>query len=158
MEGRGSMLHERKGERTLFSCGYGNLAPDDFLKKLEDAGIQIVIDVRRHESRAWCWKYTIGGPMKRWLGGEGIEYCTWSRFANNFDTLAEYADWIQHEGDGIRSMWPFADCRWDDKSVCLICAEDDVFEKDGRTPRCHRWYVAKALLAELGEGWTIEHI
>lgn len=146
--------------KQIMTAGYGNLSPDQFVALLKDAGVTVVVDIRRGGSRSWCSEYKWGGPMKRWLWKEGLYYCTWSKFANNFQTLPEYEDWIATEQgrERVRVMVSSITIPWQYQSVCLVCSEGTPFEADGVTPRCHRVLVADALVKELGEGWVVVHL
>lgn len=154
-------------EKIIYSAGYGNMGPEAFVAKLKDAGVTDVMDVRRKGSGAWCGAYRWGcgngfGGIEQLLKVAGIKYTTEDQFGKKEeDSLDEYKTWLDGQADMV---WCAAHgvgffMRQDsNRKFCLICAEGDVYEKDGTTPRCHRWYVAAALVKELGEGWSVYHL
>jgi len=150
--------------KIVYSAGYGNLAPDDFLAKLKAAGITWVIDIRRPQTRSWCSKYAWYIPgMYNTLNDAGIGYSPLATLANHNETLEHYKKWLyctdQDGGYGhliSASRWIEDD--FNDHYVCLLCAEGNPFEADGITPRCHRVYVADALRELLGDDWKVEHL
>lgn len=150
--------------KVLYTIGYGNMKPDDFVAKLKAAGVTVVLDVRRKGSRSWNGKYRRGSCMASLLYGyldnesPDIGYGLWGAFGNDFDSLPAYNDWLLSRRSAEISL--LAERIVDDSEgrYCLLCAEGDPFENDGMTPRCHRVYVAEALVERLGAGWTIEHL
>lgn len=148
---------------TIFSCGYGNRAPDEFLKLLKDAGITLVIDVRREGSKSWCGAYRWGcgngfGGMANLLGAGGIKYSTHPELANQHSTLAAYQAWLDTWDGGLASsgLYALIEVLWQDEVVCLVCAEKYPY-KDGEA-MCHRVLLADELLSDFGESWGVVHL
>ena len=145
--------------KILYDAGYGNMAPEQFVALLKAAGVTVVLDVRRAGCKSWNGKYNQGVNMEVLLANYGIGYMDESYLGNECESLNEYAEFLE--------VWPEAIERLASaftiggsclETFCLICSEGKPFEADGTTPRCHRVLVAEALLAELGEGWRIEHL
>lgn len=157
-------------EKTIFTAGYGNMEPVDFVAKLKDAGVEVVVDIRRPGCRSWCgaYRWNIGdgfGGIANLLKPKGVDYKMWGVAANCSPSLEIYEGWIKRSNSGRGTIQWFIKHMIDgvegdaiDGKFCLLCAEGDPFEKDGVTPRCHRVYVGEALLAELGEGWSVKHL
>lgn len=157
---------------VIYTIGYGNMAPDDFVAKLKEAGITYVLDVRRKGSRSWCSKYGRGSSIGALLWGDhgreipDIEYGTWGSFGNEFDKLEAYNEWLLR--CRARSLEYLASrLKVNPLSrYCLLCAEKDVYDsyipldtgEEVFVTKCHRGCVAEALLAQLGEGWSVKHL
>ena len=147
----------------LYTIGYGNDAPDVFLKHLKDAGVTIVLDVRREGSKSWCFSYNQGHVLSGTL--KGLWVLDYPKLGNHFDTLEGYRAWLGSwvgrdaiecmKNDMMTSIRVHS---IKDAVICLLCAEGDPFEKDCTTPRCHRVYVANALVEMLGPEWSVEHL
>lgn len=146
--------------KTVFSVGYGNRTPDEFVKLLKDAGITAVMDVRRENSRGRLRCYDAGTDrgMAKLVSTAGIKYYEESDYGNREDSVKAYKEWLG-SGDRPDMVWCTV---WGLKQTvgvfCVVCACGDPFEKNGITPRCHRYYVAEALLEQLGEGWSVSHL
>jgi len=148
------------GQNVLYTCGYGNDAPAVFLKRLADAGVTKVVDIRSAGCRGWCRSYVWGGPMGRSIEealGSPV-YITWSQLSNPYLSLPEYKEWLDSE-EGSKKLGALESAfqtAFTNKVVCLLCSERDAY-KDGEV-NCHRVYVADALIKMLGDGWRVEHI
>jgi len=146
--------------KTIYTIGYGNDKPEVFLQRLKDAGVDLVIDVRRMNSGAWCNKYRSGNSMRNFLMLDGgIAYSPWIWLANKCESLSEYSNWLNNEG--MKSVTLLAESienavEANDRICCLLCAERDVY-KDGEV-NCHREYVGKAVVEMLGEEWEVCHL
>lgn len=145
--------------KVLMTAGYGNQKPEDFVERLKDAGVTVVLDVRRKGSKSWNGKYNHGSfasGMAMLMRDAGILYGTWPVFGNAFDVLSAYSAWLAKSRStqildlsnriGERPQAVF----------CLLCAERDA-HKDG-VVNCHRVYVADALVKLLGPEWTTVHL
>lgn len=146
---------------TLYTVGYGGRRPAGLVALLKENGINVVIDVRREKSRAFIRTYWAGQEMEITLALKArppIEYRHAYQLGNNYDELEEYRQWLDTpEGEtGIR-----LEAEWiqegRDVRYCLLCAEKSAYDKAGK-PKCHRVYVADALLKLLGEGWDVKHL
>jgi len=141
--------------KILYDIGYGNQQPDDFLKRLKDAGIAVVMDVRRRGSSAWRNEYK-PGTLARWLQTERIYTYSAGEFGNNCDALSDYPDWLaEHRGIELGALVHVIQS-YPHLSLCLLCAERHAY-KDGEV-NCHRVHVADALVKLLGEGWEVCHL
>ena len=143
--------------KKLFTIGYGSNKPSDFIERLKDAGITVVLDVRREHSKSWCGSYK---PGLRWMGkllsDAGIGYGQWSGFGNNFDSLKEYQTWLLDQQRMLDYCASLFDVVWSGDAVCILCSERKAYR--GGKVNCHRVYVADTLVAMLGEGWEVEHL
>ncbi len=148
-------------EKVLCDIGYGNDPPEVFLERLKAAGITVVMDVRRNNSkgRLRCYDPGVGSGMEKWLEAEGFQYLDESFFSNRCDTLEAYHIWLETPTmkKGV-AVWARSIKLSSEAIICVLCACGDPFEKDGVTARCHRLPLLKALVAELGDGWTVRHI
>jgi prepilin-type processing-associated H-X9-DG protein len=150
------------GEKVIYTIGYGNNTPEEFLERLKVAGVTLVVDVRRRYSKAWCNSYHSGNNMRNYLMLDGgVAYCQWPWIANNHSSLCKYKRWLYAQGVGDAELLSEAiknAVENNGRVCCLLCAEGDPYEKDGETVRCHRIYLADALVAQLGEGWSVCHL
>lgn len=147
-------------KKILYDAGYGNQKPLDFLKRLKDVGITLVLDVRREKSRSWTARYNTGdcGGMAMLMYECGILYVSQYLLGNEHDTLAGYKRWLETKSVGSYLQLisqSFRD-RWGADQVCLVCCERHAY-KDGEV-NCHRKYVADALVKLLGPEWEVQHI
>lgn len=154
--------------KRLMTIGYGNSSPEKFLARLKDAGVAVVLDVRRKGSKSWNGKYNQGNSMGSLLWGDmnkeipEIEYGTWPSLANKFDELWAYQRWLQSKptstssAAGFLSELQYKIKKNKDSAYCLLCAERDAY-KDGKV-NCHRVYVADALVELLGSEWEVKHL
>jgi len=149
--------------KKLFTIGYGSDIPEDFVKRLKDAGITAVLDVRREHSKSWCGSYK---PGLRWMGkflsDAGIGYGAWHSLGNNFDALWAYQEWLESKptsttsARGYLTMLQYELKKGEDDVYSLLCSERKAYR--GGKVNCHRVYVADALVAMLGEGWEVIHL
>ena len=144
---------------TLFTIGYGNDPPEKFLARLKAAGVTVVLDVRRYNSKARLRCYDSGrrAGMSKLLAESDITYWEYSFFSNRNDTLLCYAAWLKSSCmcDAVELLANTISCI-PSSAFCLLCAERDAY-KDGEV-NCHRVYVADALVKLLGAGWSVEHL
>ncbi|MHA2069002.1 MAG: hypothetical protein ACXABY_31960 [Candidatus Thorarchaeota archaeon] len=146
-------------EKVIYTAGYGNNSPEVFLGRLKAAGIDYVFDVRRQWSKSWCAAYHQGKKIQKTIEGSGMWYREWYALSNRYDRLDAYLEWL--DSSGLRYIEDLAGrgAIWQSGSkICFLCAEGDPYEKDGVTPRCHRVYVAEALVKQLGDGWSVVHL
>ena len=162
-------------KKILFTIGYGNQKPEDFLARLKDTDIDLVIDVRYYErARLGCYQATgyEDRGMAAFLAGkfeepiaDAIEYIWCQELGKPKEmSLDDYVCDVLEAENGKK----FLDlCKWHiqrRKKVCILCCEGDAYEYDteawksrGKT-RCHRAYVADALAALLGDAWEVQHV
>lgn len=135
----------------LFTIGYGGRTPDDLLKRLCDAGVRTVVDVRLRPDRASMGVFvkakSADKGIERLLASAGIAYRSLPELGNVFrdcdDWRERYAALIQCAGHLLVS-------RLDTLAppLCLLCAERRVAD-------CHRLQIAKFLTAK---GAEVEHL
>ena len=141
--------------KTLHTIGYGNDSPGEFLLRLKDSGVNLLIDIRRADIKSWCHKYE-PATMRRWLeltDWDGV-YLHHHALGNYYGTLAEYSSWLSTE-DGYVALLGVVDditelSRCYDVP-CLLCAEK-------RADNCHRQFVAARLAAMMGDEWEVVHL
>jgi len=145
----------------LYTIGYGNNKPDDFIARLKANGIRDVFDVRRQFSKARIYTYRPGVPMNLLMASNGISYVHCHYLGNEEDSLEEYTSWL-HSNFGQRMLFRFttvmnSTCkvlhksRMQDFVPCLLCAELDP-------EKCHRKIVAEALSSEFKQEWEVVHL
>lgn len=147
-------------EKILYTIGYGDSMPEDFVTRLEDADISVVLDVRRKGSKSWNRKYNHGSDasgMAMLLRNGGMLYGTWPVLGNPFDRLDAYVDYLSKDRQlaNIEKLVRLVEERSDDV-ICLLCCERDAYKDD--EVNCHRVYVADALVKLLGDGWEVCHL
>lgn len=150
--------------KTLFTAGYGNQKPEDFLARLKDAGVTVVLDVRREGSGARLSVYRPGKSIAALFATAGIHYRGGHPLGNVYDTLEEYREWVTSDC-GMKWINVLAyNIQSTGNDVCLLCAERDAYKFDDEkwkcrgAVNCHRVYVADALVEILGNGWEVCHL
>lgn len=155
--------------KVIFDIGYGSDSPEAFLKRLKDAGVTIVLDVRYYQAaRLGCYRATgyDDRGMAALLAGEpedpiweGIEYIWCPELGKPKEiALDDYVQCVL-ETETNKKILKVALYRiGGHKAPCLLCSEGNPFEKDGVKPRCHRVYVADALVKLLGDEWEVKHL
>jgi len=147
----------------LFTAGYGNDAPDKFLERLKDAGIDQVIDVRK-TGGAWsgCYKAYKGKihskGISRWLFRHcQIRYTWFPELGKPKEMpLSQYETSVLDSAEGKKSL-QIAQYWIHERNVpCLLCCEREAY-KDGEV-NCHRAHVADALAKQLGDDWEVVHL
>jgi uncharacterized protein (DUF488 family) len=145
---------------VLYTVGYGNQKPEDFVKRLKDAGVTWALDVRREGSGAWHGKYNQGMSMEVLLAmakKKPIGYSECPQMGNTCDSLEEYAEMLDAFPEMIKDLSGFFDIAGAcNETFCILCAERRAY-KDGAV-NCHRVYVADALVKILGDEWTVKHL
>ena len=159
----------------LFTVGYGGRTPNELIALLKAHGVDYVIDIRREQSRAFIRAFWAGTEMEVTLankGVHGIQYRHAYNLANHYDDLDEYRQWLNgKEGQGgIRNEAEWIMKGYDyfhkgkDVSYCLLCYEKKPYWEyppmaiQVGSEKCHRVYVADALVGLLGEGWEVKHL
>lgn len=163
--------------RVLYTIGYGGDQPSAFLDRLTEAGIDLVIDVRREGSRARLLSYNPSDDLEEGmpvlLATRGIEYRNASEFANPYKPthkspktlcLKKYSTHLisllrKQEGRGLLHcmIWEIKL----HKRTAFLCAERNVLTKDGEW-NCHRGIIAKRIAWILGDrdgsDWLVIHL
>ena len=135
----------------LFTIGYGGRRPDDLLRRLTDAGVRTVADVRLRPDRASLGVYvkakTPDKGIQRLFASAGIAYQSLPELGNLFlehaDWRARYTAFIQCAGHLLVSRLESLEL-----PVCLLCAERRAVE-------CHRLVIADYLATR---GLEIQHL
>jgi uncharacterized protein (DUF488 family) len=144
---------------TLWTVGHGTLAAPAFAALISEAGIQVVVDVRRYpgsrrnpqfgsdQMAAWLadagvdydWAPSLGGRRKVSAGSPntGLRNPQFRAYADHMAT-AEFRDGVDH------LLATAAE-----RTVAVMCAESVWW-------RCHRRLLADHLV--LVEGWDVEHV
>jgi uncharacterized protein (DUF488 family) len=135
--------------RTLYTIGYGNRKPEELINILKDAGIQVVVDVRRRFSKSWCRKYWQVN-IKDWLEQSGFKHIYGDEFGNDCDSLEEYREY-KLEFRRMEFEWMATDIRDKYGITALLCAEIDPI-------KCHRSILAEELIKLLGSDWNVKHL
>jgi len=151
------------GRNILYTIGYGGKMPTVLVKQLTDAGVEYVVDVRRHDSRAFRGYYNPGVRMAVTLSEFGYRHSF--AFGNYFQTddsdgLDEYAVSMAEPDANMVMDITIAAVIAMQHVVCFLCAEKLPYVM-GKV-NCHRVYVAEAVAKQLeemtGEGWDISHL
>ncbi|RLF21971.1 MAG: DUF488 domain-containing protein [Thermoprotei archaeon] len=130
-------MSKQKIRLKIWTIGYGGRGVEDFINKLKENGIDVVVDVRR-----WPTSKVIEyrrENLKRILKEHGIEYVWLGEELGGY-RRGGYERYMQSESfkKGIERLMKLAH----DHRVCIMCLE--------RSPRgCHRRFIAKRL-EELG--------
>lgn len=114
-------------KRVICTAGYGGTTPTNLVKMLEEASIEYVIDVRRHDSRAYRGYYN---PGRRGMGMTLSKFIYRNAIAlgNYFQTkhsngLDEYVASISNPDDNM--IMDIAEVAVTCKQyvTCFICCE-----------------------------------
>src|SRR4051812_3909085 len=87
---------------TAFTIGYGGRKPDEFVKRLADAGVKTVVDVRLRPDRASMGSCALAKDADKGIVGllakHGIGYLSLPELGNPFlvydDWPTRYADYL----------------------------------------------------------------
>ncbi|HEV3362681.1 MAG TPA: DUF488 domain-containing protein, partial [Acidimicrobiia bacterium] len=144
---------------TVWTIGHGTLTAPGFAALLREAGIQVVIDVRRFPGSRRNPQFG-SGPMAAWLADAGFDYEWAPSLGGRRKASAEspniglrnlqFRAYADHMGtaefrDGVARLLATAG----DRTVAVMCAESVWW-------RCHRRLLADHLV--LVEGWDVEHV
>jgi uncharacterized protein (DUF488 family) len=144
---------------TLWTVGHGTLAAPDFVALVNEAGIQVVVDVRRFPGSRRNPQFG-SDQMAAWLADAGVDY-EWApslggrrkASADSPNTglrnaqFRAYADYMATAEfrDGVASLLGTAA----ERTVAAMCAESVWW-------RCHRRLLSDYLV--LVEQWGVEHV
>jgi len=144
---------------TVWTIGHGTLAAPDFVALLREAGIQVVVDVRRFPGSRRNPQFG-SDQMAHWLAEAGLGY-EWApslggrRKASpdspntglRNEQFRAYADHMATDDfrDGVTGLLETAA----ERTVAVMCAESVWW-------RCHRRLLADHLV--LVSGWDVEHV
>ena len=163
-------------DKTIYTIGYGNDPPEAFLQRLVDAGIELVVDVRRRGSKArlGCYapsEYTNMG-IASLLDEHAIGY-KWALSLGNWfrvtksrtleDSLDAYDAWLQMELKKKKMQHVFFSIMWEinqyHRQTAFLCCEKKAM-KAGHW-NCHRGIAAEKIADALGysgDEWSVEHL
>ena len=111
----------------VYSIGYGGKTPEELVKKLKDAGVSALIDVRYSPKCGWNQSFSMKG-LSEMLAKEHINYAHDKRLGNPKMKL-ELFTMEQEAMDALDEMFNFS--KNAGIKVALLCAEGDA-------DRCHR--------------------
>jgi uncharacterized protein (DUF488 family) len=147
--GRKTKLNE--DTMKTFTIGYGGRTPDDLVKRLRDAGVRTVVDVRLPLDRASMGIFVKAKSpdkvIERLLATAGIACRSLPELGNLF---RECDDWCERYAALIECAGHLLVSRLDELKppLCLLYAEQRVED-------CHRLRIADFLTAR---GAEIEHL
>jgi hypothetical protein len=138
----------------LYTIGYGIAKWGDFLKRLLDADISCIVDIRRAGSKSRNGKafYWGSGPEGDYMGDRlfeaGIEYLTVSKLANEkrqslrrykreLENVSTIGFGNEHFLEGFCELLAVMR-KFVTNNVCLLCCERDY-------QQCHRRIVAEVV-------------
>lgn len=121
----------------IFTVGHSNRAVEDFIRILKEAGIEVVVDVRRFPRSKF--EHFNRENLESILKKNGIEYYYLGEKLGGF-RKGGYENYTKTEEfeKGIQELIEIAQ----EKQTAVMCAEKLFF-------RCHRRFIAKRL-EELG--------
>ena len=144
---------------TLWTVGHGTLAAPDFAALVNEAGIQVVVDVRRFPGSQRNPQFG-SDQMAAWLADAGVDY-DWApslggRRKASADSPntglrnAQFRAYADHMAtaefrDAVASLLATAA----ERTVAVMCAESVWW-------RCHRRLLADYLI--LVKRWEVEHV
>ena len=139
----------------FFTIGYGGRSPSEFVERLAEHGVRLVVDVRLRPDKASMGSYVFSKDpnkgIRSLLIGRGIGYQSLIELGNLFlgddDWPVKYGQLLDKAGDLLTSRL----CELHlPEPVCLLCAEKKAEE-------CHRRQIADYLVR--AKGWElIEHL
>ncbi len=163
-------------DRTIYTIGYGNDKPEDFLNRLSKAKIELVIDVRRRsKARLRCYDPSESSDkgMPKLLTTRNIDY-GWAIYLGNpfkvtndrskSQCLTEYNIWVSMELKKKEAKDLFFLIIYDLNRyrirTAFLCAERSAVINGHRN--CHRAIVAEkftdAIFNFNGEQWSVKHL
>lgn len=147
--------------RELWTIGHWTCPVPDFLAPLEDAGIELLVDVRAHPGSRRNPQFGTDA-MAQWLPEHGIDYrhlpelggrrrkqpdvdpainAGWQN--TSFKNYADYTQTPEFE-EGLAVLTGLAE----QQRTVIMCGEPMPW-------RCHRLLVSNVLTAR---GWTVQHL
>ena len=156
-------LLEKKTNRlsnqvSLHTIGYEGRDIDEFVNRLRDFGIGVLVDVRDIPlSRKEGFSKT---PLSQYLKENNIEYVHLKELGSpkplrekvksdgDYEYFfKEYSVYIQTQGQAVEDLYQITI----NNNSCIMCFERDPFS-------CHRLIVAQEIKKKDGNGLTIKHI
>jgi len=106
----------------IFSVGYGNRKPSEFLELLQKHKIRMIIDVRAYR-KAWTKMYS-APRFSKWLEENEVKY-TWAHMLGNKDRVhPDNFELDDKQKKYLKCVGPLS-------RVAIMCAET-------KTDSCHR--------------------
>ena len=141
-----------KLRREICTIGYEGLKPSEFLSVLVEAGVEVVVDVRKFPHRASMGSFkkakSSDKGIEKLLDSAGIGY-VWAEELGNPDrndpNMREFCEQVVPHFPKL--VAPVLDVAIQRK-ICLLCAEKCPEE-------CHRLFIADYFK---NEGWSIVHL
>ncbi|MEX1231371.1 MAG: DUF488 domain-containing protein [Planctomycetaceae bacterium] len=143
---------------SLYTIGYSGHSPETFLKRLKDAGVEVLIDVREKPlSRKKGFSKT---SLNVFLNDNGIEYLHIRELGVPGELrdelkkgwcLHEYFSAFRYHLNGCTGILEQVYAMAQRSACCLMCVEHVVEE-------CHRSVVAETLFAQNGRKLKVEHL
>lgn len=139
----------------IYTIGFTKKTLEDFIKRLKDAGVQRIIDIRLNNSSQLSG-FAKSPDLEFILRQFGIEYISVKELAPDEALLSKYRkdkNWHEYETgfkallDSRNAKKILSDLQLDKKVSCLLCSED-------RADKCHRRLVAEIL----NEDFEIIHL
>jgi uncharacterized protein (DUF488 family) len=137
--------------RGVYTIGYGGRLPGDFVARLQQANIPLVVDVRLRPDRSSMGIYvkarSADKGIQGLLAGAGIAYLSAVELGNLFMNCA---DWRPR----YERLWQQAGHILAERLLqlptpfCLMCAEQHA-------SACHRQFIAAYLCQH---GYTVQHL
>ena len=147
--------------QTLYTIGYTKKNLQDFITRLQDAGVDCVVDIRRHNTSQLAGFSKKDDLEYLLTKGFEIDYVHMPELAPNEEVLSAYKsdrDWKafgKRYSELMESEWMVYNFMreaeahgWE--APCLLCAED-------KPEKCHRRLLAEAI-AEQVEGLEVIHL
>ncbi len=128
----------------IYTVGHSNRSLEDLVALLRQAGIQVLVDVRRFPgSRRWPWFQR--EALQAGVEAAGIRYVWLGKVLGGY-TRPPYPDYTTTARfqEGLEALEQWAR----EAPVAILCAE-----KDWR--HCHRRFIAQALSQR---GWEVVHL
>ncbi len=137
-------MAEQGSHPRVYTVGHSNRSLEDLVALLRDAGIQVLVDVRRFPgSRRWPWFQR--EALQAGVEAVGIRYVWLGETLGGY-TRPPYPAYMKtarfQEGLAALERWARA------APVAILCAE-----RDWR--HCHRRFIAQALVRR---GWEVVHL
>ncbi|MEN6356908.1 MAG: DUF488 domain-containing protein [Armatimonadota bacterium] len=147
--------------RTIYTIGYTKKCLKDFIERLRHAGIDCVVDVRRHNTSQLAGFSKKDDLEYLLTQGFDIDYVHMPDLAPSEDILSAYKsdkNWKIYElryrmlmdRERMAATFMKASEQADWQAPCLLCAED-------KPDKCHRRLLAEAI-AEQSDNLEVSHL
>ena len=143
---------------TVYTIGHSTRSAEELLALLDEAGVELIADVRAFPSSRRHPHFT-RGVLSGWLAGAGIRYMHIAELGGRREPISGsrnggwrergfqgYADYMQ--SDEFQQALVELEAAARNASSAIMCAEAVWW-------RCHRRLIADALVVR---GWRVEHL